>query len=534
VDASVGYWATGSVRKASFGNNLTETLALNNRLQPCRMNVNSAGAYFSTCTDATPSGNILDLTVGYNAGAKDNGNIVSWSAVGNQTFSRTYGYDSLNRIQSLSDSASNQACQGMSWTIDAWGNMTAQTGTKGTCYNFSSSVGTNNRLQSGYQYDAAGNMTYDGTHSYMYDAENRIVQVDGGSTASYVYNENGKRARRSTGSGFTEYYYAPDGSIQVEYNGTSWPMQYVYADGKLIAQYTNSTTEFVHTDHLGSTRLVTAVNKTVLDNLDYLPFGQQNAGASVTTHKFTGKERDQESGLDNFGARYDASSMGRFMTPDPLPWLDWQHGNKQERQHFAEFISNPQNFNMYAYVDNNPTTKTDPTGMEGCKAGDKTFTTCTIKVVYDPNTSKGTLTVLGQNKGDKDPTVLLKSSVVVGGDGHVTPTGTFTATVWEKDHVSTKYGSAANTPWSKTVLGGNAFGPYQLHMKELDSQGIYIHGTMGPGWSPTTWGNNIFLSPTSHGCVRMCNRDDIALHDMMPNPSGNKVIISTKPEDPED
>jgi len=35
-------------------------------------------------------------------------------------------------------------------------------------------------------------------------------------------------------------------------------------------------------------------------------------------HKFTGKERDMESGLDNFGARYDASTMGRFMTPDPL------------------------------------------------------------------------------------------------------------------------------------------------------------------------------------------------------------------------
>ena len=103
-------------------------------------------------------------------------------------------------------------------------------------------------------------------------------------------------------------------------------------------------------------------------------------------------------------------------------------------------------------------------------------------------TSKGTLVVTGMNKGDKSPTELLKMDVVVGGDGHVTPTGTFTAKSWEKDHVSTLYGSAANTPWSKTVLGGNAFGPFQLHIKELDSRGIMIHGTMGPGWSPTTWG----------------------------------------------
>jgi len=105
----------------------------------------------------------------------------------------------------------------------------------------------------------------------------------------------------------------------------------------------------------------------------------------------------------------------------------------------------------------------------------------------------------------------------------------FTAKSWEKDHVSTLYGSAANTPWSKTALGGNAFGPYQLHIKELDGRGIMIHGTMGPGWSPTTWGNSLFLSPTSHGCIRMCNRDDIDLHTMMPNPAGNKIIIGTTP-----
>src|SRR3989442_4121170 len=66
--------------------------------------------------------------------------------------------------------------------------------------------------------------------------------------------------------------------------------------------------------------------------------------------RFTGKERDSESGLDNFGARYDSSSLGRFMSPDwsddpdPVPYAD---------------LNNPQTLNLYAYVGNNPVTFTD-------------------------------------------------------------------------------------------------------------------------------------------------------------------------------
>ncbi len=95
--------------------------------------------------------------------------------------------------------------------------------------------------------------------------------------------------------------------------------------------------------------------------MDFLPFGEQIAGATATSHKFTGKERDSESGLDNFGARYDSSSMGRFMTPDPLlnsgrPW-------------------EPQSWNRYAYALNNPLNIIDPTGLydlvNNCAADDK-------------------------------------------------------------------------------------------------------------------------------------------------------------------
>jgi lipoprotein-anchoring transpeptidase ErfK/SrfK len=167
--------------------------------------------------------------------------------------------------------------------------------------------------------------------------------------------------------------------------------------------------------------------------------------------------------------------------------------------------------------------------MPGCRYDGKNYSSCTITVIFNQATSRGTLTVSAQNRGDTAPSTLLTADVVVGGNGHLTPTGKFHASRWEKDHVSTKYGSYADTPYSKTLLGGNAFGPYQLHIKELENRGIYIHGTMGPSWNPST-GLNALLSPTSHGCVRMANTDILKLHEMMPLPSGNPVIITAAPK----
>jgi RHS repeat-associated protein len=138
--------------------------------------------------------------------------------------------------------------------------------------------------------------------------------------------------------------------VQAEWNGTDWPFQYVYAGNKLVAEYTNTTTQFIHRDHLGSTRLVTGVSESISDSTDYLPFGQEGTGAIATTHKFTGKERDPESGLDNFDFRYYSSSMGRFMKPDE-PFGGWEQND-------------PQSFNLYSYVRNSPTVNVDPDGHD--------------------------------------------------------------------------------------------------------------------------------------------------------------------------
>jgi RHS repeat-associated protein len=502
VDPNVGYYPSGTIQKVTLGNGLTETSAYNNRLQPCRMNVNYTGGYYSQCTDAAPSGNVLDFTYGFNAGT-NNGNIASWSATGSQTFSRTYTYDSLNRIATMLDSASSQSCKGLSWTIDRWGNRTDQTVTGGTCNSFHQAVDTNNRfLGAPFQYDAAGNMIHDASHSYTYDAENRLIKVDGGSTATYAYDPDGRRVAKTISGTTTNYAYDSGSNVLFETQGSSWTTAYIYFAGALHAQYRNNTTNFLHRDHLGSTRLVTGVGTqianggfeqgltgwgiggstaqlitdptrahsgnnyvqlstpanagvdvqtglvavnpgdqvafggwaylesgngfgqgwwlavydvnhnpvtyvgsspwpssgwtyqsgtytvpsngayvmlyaqvyrpsastvlrvddgflaigrtatTAVDNLDYLPFGEQIAGDTSTTHKFTGKERDSESGLDYFGARYFSGAQGRFATAD---------------EPFAgQHATNPQSWNLYSYALNNPLALTDPDGRAPC------------------------------------------------------------------------------------------------------------------------------------------------------------------------
>jgi RHS repeat-associated protein len=81
-------------------------------------------------------------------------------------------------------------------------------------------------------------------------------------------------------------------------------------------------------------------------------------GSVASLYKFTGKERDSESGLDDFGARHYASSMGRFMQPDPMFFQ-------------ASMVTDPQRFNLYAYVRNSPLNLVDPTGEAIELSGDE-------------------------------------------------------------------------------------------------------------------------------------------------------------------
>ncbi len=113
---------------------------------------------------------------------------------------------------------------------------------------------------------------------------------------------------------------------------------------------------YYHLDALGSVRVVTDAARTIVERHDYLPFGEECttgpcAGnpAGIQPRKFTGKERDAETGLDYFGARYYGSKTARFTTIDPV--YTWK-----------ENLADPQRWNRYAYGRNNPFRYVDPDG----------------------------------------------------------------------------------------------------------------------------------------------------------------------------
>lgn len=147
-----------------------------------------------------------------------------------------------------------------------------------------------------------------------------------------------------------------------------------------MAGSTVQGTQYVVGDNLGSTRLA-MMGSTATERHDYQPFGYEffpttgnwRLGSGITGYnvntirqKFTGQERDSETGLDYFGARYFSGAQGRFTSPDPMVHPAQSHAG------LKGFLSEPQRWNKYAYVSNNPLKYTDPNGGEqvaGCVGG---------------------------------------------------------------------------------------------------------------------------------------------------------------------
>jgi RHS repeat-associated protein len=348
VFSAAHYNAFGGLTSDTLGNGETETYSYVpklTRLQSYTAKLNTATIYNFNIGTFASNGDILA------ANDSANGN---W----------TYAYDPFNRLVGANKNIGQVV---YNYVYDRFGNRWQQNGPQTFIATFTgNNPGTpqNNNRMDGYSYDAAGNLLNDGTHSYTYDAENHLIKVDNGTTATYTYDADGNRVQKvsATGgggdpAGTWQFLYDQSGRMIQRFDGTFWQGN-IFVGGRHLVE-DGGGTNFSHSDWLGTERVRTTNTGAVCESIASLPFGdgQTTTGACYQSSPlhFTGKERDSESGLDNFGARYDSSSMGRFMNPDQL-------GPGQHPE-------NPQSWNLYSYVQNNPLNLVDPTGQYTCDKG---------------------------------------------------------------------------------------------------------------------------------------------------------------------
>ncbi|MFY9646964.1 MAG: RHS repeat-associated core domain-containing protein [Terriglobales bacterium] len=165
---------------------------------------------------------------------------------------------------------------------------------------------------------------------------------------------NSVRIEKSSG---TLYWPGPSGSLaETTLTGTI-NEEYIYFNGARIARVDrpSGTVHYYFSDHLGSASVITDALGNITRQDFYFPYGGElptTTGSDSNHYKFTGKERDSESGLDSFGKRYYASTMGRWMSPDLV--------NVTEDR-----VVNPANtLNKYVYGGNNPLKYIDPDGQD--------------------------------------------------------------------------------------------------------------------------------------------------------------------------
>ena len=338
------YNALGAMNSGQLGNGISQTRAYDARL---RVKSITDGAVYNVAVTYAPNSNVITSNDSVNG---------NWN-YGTNT-SGLNGYDDFNRLFLATTSGGSTA---YSYTYDRYGNRWQQL-LNGACTAGTSFCLTFNgeNQTSLLSYDAYGNVISDSAHTYTYDAENRLISVDGGATATYIYDANGRRVRKTHAGTNYDYLYDLGGHvITVETGG--WARGEVYIGNRHLATYTNGTTYFAHADWLGTERARSTVAGAVCETITSLPFadGQLISGScgDPSPLHFSGIEGDSESNLDNFPERYYASSIGRFTTRDPAKLL-------------AVDLGDPQTWNNYLYTGNNPTTLIDPTGLDGCDPSD--------------------------------------------------------------------------------------------------------------------------------------------------------------------
>lgn len=353
--SGVTYRVEGIVSGLSLGNGVNESYGYSNdRLQ-------------MTSQTATKGSTLMSLNYSYAASAGASGvgttagnsgqlmSIAAGSTINGQARNQAFTYDNVGRLVT----GTGWSTWGRRFSYDRWGNRTGMwDAVSGGSQLQNIAIATtggiaNNRIATvngvTYTYDASGNCTADGAHSYQYDAEHRQANVDSGATSTAGYDPGNRRLKK-VAAGQTTHYVWEGAQVIAEYNGSTGALisEYIFAGSRMIARDQGGALRYYHQDRL-STRLITDGSGTVMGTEDHLPFGEEAGFTGETEkHRFTSYERDTESATDYAVNRQYQMANGRFTRPDPF------EGSYD--------LGNPQSLNRYSYVINDPVGLVDPTG----------------------------------------------------------------------------------------------------------------------------------------------------------------------------
>jgi RHS repeat-associated protein len=267
-----------------------------------------------------------------------------------ETSFESYDYDWLDRLISATTDIGSY-----SYAYDAGGNRISLNETEYTYNSVNELVSMNDGTT--FSYDQNGNMlgkTGTDTWVYQYNYADQLthVQCNGQLINQYMYNGDGTRIQKTEWSEpaqeFQSTIYMYNG-VDVFYEkntDTGMNAHYIYGPAGRLAKIAGGCVYYYHTDHLGSTRLITDETGTTVTSVGYQPFGTKVNKGEPEKYLFTGKEEDA-SHLYYYGARYYDPELGRFLTRDPK----------------SGELTNPQSLNRYAYCLNNPLRYIDKWGL---------------------------------------------------------------------------------------------------------------------------------------------------------------------------
>jgi RHS repeat-associated protein len=364
LSTAVCYTPQGTFYALSIGQSSTFTglnlkHTYNSRLQP-----NEFSALSSAGNAIDISYNFVDPVTTHNAGHV-------YGIINNldTTRSQVFTYDQLNRITSAlttsTQATSPTHCWGETYSIDPWANLQSIAATTNPNYTgcsqesgFAQTADGNNHL-SGFSYDLSGNTQNDGANTYTWDAES---QLKSGGGLNYLYDGDGRRVSKTDPrfhGNITVYWYGAAGEIlaETDYKGLTARNEYIFFGGQRIAVLPAAANpNYYVEDLLGTSRVMTTNTGAVCYDADFYPFGGERTPYTNTcpqNYKFEGKERDTETGNDDFGARYYSNRFGRWLSADwsavpvAVPYAN---------------LTNPQTLNLYAMVADDPESFADLDG----------------------------------------------------------------------------------------------------------------------------------------------------------------------------